>query len=280
MGSLLWRAETAYAFVAMLLARGNPADAERARALLASARETTAALGLTRLATKIEALTASAAGGRTAVTEYPTPRSVAEPGEGVFRREGKYWTIAFAGAVLRLKDVRGFAYLACLLCYPGREFHAAELMVLADGPDPDRLTSAWPACPEGEAGQRLGRRGDVGSPPDACARAAYKARLDELHGELAELSAFRDSGPAAAIQEEIDLLTRELVGLLGLGGHARRAGSAAERARLSVTRAIKRALTCVAARDPALGAHLAQTVKTGTFCSYGRDASAVVSWTA
>src|SRR5439155_25015413 len=198
-----------YAFAAMLLARGDPADAERACALLGSARETTSALGLTRLATKIEALTASAAVGRTAVTEYPTPRSVAEPGEGVFRREGKYWTIAFAGAVLRLKDVRGFAYLAHLLRHPGREFHAAELMALADGPDPDRLTSAWPACPEGEAGQRLGRLGDVGSPPDTCARAAYKARLDELHGELAELSAFRDSGRAAAVQEEIDLLARE-----------------------------------------------------------------------
>src|SRR5207244_4411222 len=59
MGSLLWMAESAYAFAVMLLARGDPGDAERVHALLASAREATAALGLTRLAAKVEALTAS-----------------------------------------------------------------------------------------------------------------------------------------------------------------------------------------------------------------------------
>ena len=279
-GSLLWIAETAYAFAAMLLARGDPADAERAHALLASARETTSALGLTRVATNVEALTASAAVGPAAVTEYPTPPCVAAPGEGVFRKEGEYWTIAYAGAVLRLKDARGLAYLAQLLRYPGREFHAAELMALVDGPDPDRLTSARPGCREGEAGLHLGGRDDAGSLPDARARAAYKARLGELHSELAELTAFHDTGRTATIQEEIDRLTRELTGALGLGGHARRAGSAAERARLNVTRAINRTLARVAESHPALGAHLARTLKTGTFCSYGRDASTVVSWTA
>ena len=279
-GSLLWIAETAYAFAAMLLARGDPADAERAHALLASARETTSALGLTRVATNVEALTASAAVGPAAVTEYPTPPCVAAPGEGVFRKEGEYWTIAYAGAVLRLKDARGLAYLAQLLRYPGREFHAAELMALVDGPDPDRLTSARPGCREGEAGLHLGGRDEAGSLPDARARAAYKARLGELHSELAELTAFHDTGRTATIQEEIDRLTRELTGALGLGGHARRAGSAAERARLNVTRAINRTLARVAESHPALGAHLARTLKTGTFCSYGRDASTVVSWTA
>jgi len=272
MGSLLWMAETAYAFADMLLARGDPGDAERAHALLASARETTSALGLTRLATKIEALTASAAGARPLVT---TP-SVAPPGEGVFRKEGEYWTIAYAGTVLRLKDVRGIAYLAQLLRYPGREFHAAELMALVDGPDPERLTSARPR----EAGLRLAGRDDAGSLLDARARGAYKVRLDELRGELAELTTVHDAGRAAAVQEEMDLLTRELARALGLGGRARRAGSAAERARVNVTRAIKRTIAHIAENHPALGAHLARTVKTGTFCSYGRDASAVVTWTA
>ena len=93
---------------------------------------------------------------------------------------------------------------------------------------------------------------------------------------MAELTAFHDTGRAAPIQEEIDLLTRELTGALGLGGHARRAGSAAERARLNVTRAIKRTLACVAESHPALGAHLARTVKTGTFCSY--EPETPVAW--
>ena len=201
---------------------------------------------------------------------------VAQAGGIVFRKEGEYWTIAYAGTVLRLKDVRGLAYLAQLLTYPGREFHAAELMALVDGPDPEGLTSARP----GEAGLRLAGRDDAGSLLDARARAAYKARLDELRGELTEATALHDTGRAATVQEEIDFLMRELTRALGLGGRVRRAGSAAERARVNVTRAIKRTLARVAASQPALGAHLARTVKTGTFCSYGRDTSTVVSWTA
>ena len=46
----------------------------------------------------------------------------------VFRREGDYWTIAYDGAVVRLKDARGLRYLEPLLRQPGRSFHVAELI--------------------------------------------------------------------------------------------------------------------------------------------------------
>src|SRR5262245_40891987 len=45
------------------------------------------------------------------------------PGD-VFRREGDYWTIAWRGGRCRLRDLRGFHYLAQLLRHPGRDFHA------------------------------------------------------------------------------------------------------------------------------------------------------------
>jgi hypothetical protein len=55
---------------------------------------------------------------------------------------------------------------------------------------------------------------------------------------------------------------------VGLGGRARRAGSAAERARSAVQRRIKNALDRIHEASPSLAALLAKQVKTGNFCSY------------
>jgi hypothetical protein len=52
----------------------------------------------------------------------------------VFRREGDYWTIAYDGAVVRLKDAKGLHYLEPLLRQPGYSFHVVELIRAAGGP--------------------------------------------------------------------------------------------------------------------------------------------------
>jgi hypothetical protein len=53
---------------------------------------------------------------------------------------------------------------------------------------------------------------------------------------------------------------------------------ARERARVNVTRAISAALKRIAAHHPALGRHLAATVKTGTFCTYTPDPRLPIEW--
>jgi class 3 adenylate cyclase len=55
---------------------------------------------------------------------------------------------------------------------------------------------------------------------------------------------------------------------VGLFGRDRRAVSASERARLSVTRAIKAAIEAIGRKNPELGRLLWDGVKTGTFCCY------------
>src|SRR5688572_3478958 len=37
----------------------------------------------------------------------------------VFRREGDYWSVTFGGRTARLRDAKGFRYLARLLADPG-----------------------------------------------------------------------------------------------------------------------------------------------------------------
>ncbi|HEY5869383.1 MAG TPA: ABC transporter C-terminal domain-containing protein, partial [Candidatus Tectomicrobia bacterium] len=126
---------------------------------------------------------------------------------------------------------------------------------------------------------RVGRLGDAGPVLDAQAKTAYKRRLDELQADLAEAQRFHDAERAAKAQAEIDMLIAELAAAVGLGGRDRRAAAIAERARLNVTKAIKAALSKISDNHPALGHHLATSIKTGTFCAYTLDPAHPQSWT-
>jgi hypothetical protein len=51
-----------------------------------------------------------------------------------------------------------------------------------------------------------------------------------------------------------------------------------ERARLSVTRAIRRAQARIAACHPSLGRHFETTLRTGTYCAYVPDSRVPIAW--
>ena len=113
---------------------------------------------------------------------------------------------------------------------------------------------------------------------DAEAKSAYLARLHELRDEAREAEAWNDGERAARAQQEIAFLTEELKGAVGLGGRDRREASSAERARLSVTRALRSAIARIAEQHAALGAHFDATIRTGTFCSYQPDPRVPTAW--
>ena len=76
----------------------------------------------------------------------------------------------------------------------------------------------------------------------------------------------------------MDALTQELLRGAGLGGRNRALPSPAERARVSVTKAIRKAVRTTAGR-PALGDHLAASVRTGRrYCSYAPPGEAPPTW--
>jgi hypothetical protein len=182
-------------------------------------------------------------------------------GRTVFFREGDYWSIAYERDLIRLKDSKGLGYLARLLATPGREIHALDL-----------------AAGEGASERERAALGDAGELLDAEAKRAYKARLEDLEDEHAEAEAFADPERAAQAAEERDFLVRELAQAVGLHGRDRKAASAAERARVSVTRAIRSSLARIGEESPELGKHFERTVRTGTFCVYDPDPRAPIDW--
>jgi tetratricopeptide (TPR) repeat protein len=253
-----WVAHTEYGYARMLVARAGTDDRDRAFGLLDKAEKTARELGMKSLMEKTEALRLSAGGAiPTAISgRRPTPASAS----GLFRREGEYWTLAYEGTVVRMKDSKGLRYIAELLREPGREFYASDLL--------------------GSTTEGRGTlQADLGPVVDAASRAAYVRRLEELRDELAEAEANNDIGRAEKARTEVDFLAGTLSGAVGLGGRQRRSGSVSERARLTVTKAVKAALGKIQREHPAMGRLLANTIRTGTFCSYEPDPGAPIAWT-
>ena len=166
---------------------------------------------------------------------------------------------------MRLKDGKGVQYLAHLLRHQGREILALDLIVHLSGSD---------SLPDGQVGaSEWGRRqrraeDDVGPILDAEARRAYRTRLADLRDELDDASRCNDLGRAEALRAEMEAVAEQLRSAVGLGGRNRAPGSAAERARLTVSKRIRAALKRIGELHPPLGHYLNACVKTGHYCSY------------
>jgi tetratricopeptide (TPR) repeat protein len=271
-----WAARTRADLASLLLARDQPGDREQAAGLLEAALGTARQLGMTAFA-KRAGDDLARAGGDAPPGQAPLRAAGAADGTAswsVCRREGEYWSIAFAGQGFRLKDVKGLHYLAYLLRNPGREFHVLDLAAAGQGVPAGRLQ----VSPARDDDLRPARLSDTGPVLDERAKKAYRARLRELEEELAEAISWADPVRAARARQEMQFLADELAAAVGLGGRDRKTGSAAERARVNITRAIRAALARIRAYCPALADHLDATIHTGTFCCYAPDPRAPITW--
>ena len=111
---------------------------------------------------------------------------------------------------------------------------------------------------------------------DDAAKAAYRRRVEDLRAEIDDADVCNDIERAARAREELDVLLDELRRAAGLGGRTRNFAHDAERARVSVRKAIIRALAAVRAADPILAAELDFRLVTGTRCSFTSSPVAAV----
>jgi hypothetical protein len=258
---------------------GAPFEAAAARFVLAEAQR---ALGMADLA-EVEESTARAALdeiGAVMVTAAPPVATgttrLANTGSpqtdtAVFRRDGESRTVSFGGRSAVLRDLKGMRYLERLLTEPGREFHVLDLVAVEAGSLP--TTGA-----DVEPGALSLASDDAGPLIDEEARRAYRRRLAEIDQDIDEATRSGDGERAARAKIDRDFIVTELSRAFGLGGRARPAGSTSERARVSVTRAVRYALTRIGEQHPELAEHLENTVGTGTYCAYTPDPRVPITW--
>ena len=195
-----------------------------------------------------------------------TPQVAASPNsqfpEPSFRREGEYWTIAYHGSLVRLRDSVGLGYVETLLKNPGREFHVLALAESSSEgiyrPERGLSGSAELRVDQDHAGPLL----------DAEAKRSYRKRIQELRDELSEISGWGDLERSSRLNAELQMIEEEVSRSVGLGGRDRIAASQVERARVRVTKAVRQALKHISAAHAELGRHLDHSIKTGMYCSY------------
>jgi tetratricopeptide (TPR) repeat protein len=212
----------------------------------------------------------AAPGDAATPTGTPTGGSRAPARTAVLARDGRWWVASCGGTTARLPDTKGLRYLAELVARPGVERHALDLVDRVEG-------VGGPGAPDRRA------LGDAGELADARARREYRRRVESLRAAADEALAAGRDDDAERAQDEADRLVRELARAFGLGGRPRRAGSAAEKARLNVTRALRAAIVRLAEALPgdtgqattgdgpaavAPAAALDRGVRTGLYCAY------------
>ncbi len=170
--------------------------------------------------------------------------------------QGEDWLLVAGTERARMRDSRGLHHLRLLLSAPGQEVAALDLV--SDGL----------AAPARHAAPML----------DDTARLRYRARLVELTAELDEADQIGDVGRAVRASAERDALVEQLRRGVGLGGRPRAIGDEAERARVNVTRALRRAIDAISAVAPLCGAHLESTIRTGRMCRYVPAGSGPRRW--
>jgi tetratricopeptide (TPR) repeat protein len=173
-------------YAQMLIDRDAAGDRERAGRLLEEAIHASQRLVMPRHRELAERLRQS--------VKPMAPAVAAPPQPSVFRKDGPYWTVAYGGQVVRLKDSKGLRDIACLLASPGSEVHVAELASEANG-----IHGASPAAIGDEQLTRAGLEAlGAGDEPglDARARQAYRTRVVELRADLEEAERHNDRGRA------------------------------------------------------------------------------------
>jgi tetratricopeptide (TPR) repeat protein len=195
---------------------------------------------------------------------------------GQFRKEGHYWTVTFGGETFRLKDSKSLRVIAHLIRNPSHQFHARELAAL-DSPN-QPVAPPVPHFDENVGVTVSTDLGDAGVVLDARAMDEYRHRLEDLRPEIEEAERSNDLGRVSLLREEAEVLTAELAAGVGFQGRERRTSSHSERARLSVTKNIRGAIEKIREANPALGRHLANSIKTGYLCSYSPDPANSIVW--
>ncbi len=198
----------------------------------------------------------------------------AEP-EIIFERRGDYWRVALSDDEPTLiANCKGMSYIRWLLSYPDKDIHCLKLInfhgadltpesignIFSTYENPEELNNGYPK----EHGDDI---------LDSKAIRDYKNKIKELSDRRDEIQT-TITDPAQSmeetqtIQREIKSIEGRLKKDTGLRWESRQFTSPGERARSSVSHAIRTAIKNISEHAPRFGEFLNRTIQTGYDCRY------------
>jgi hypothetical protein len=163
------------------------------------------------------------------------------------RRDGRVWKVSLGERAAVVPHSVGMEYLTKLIGQTGVAIPAVELA----------------------SGYTMTCRSSAVEPVlDARAKDAYRRRIEELRAEIDDGEACADLERAARGRVELDRFLEELARATGFAGRTRSFDDTAERARVSVHKAIKRAVAMIAEVEPTVGHEIRSRLVTGMRCVF------------
>jgi len=172
-----------------------------------------------------------------------------------------YWAVEYGGEQAIVKHTAGMPYLATLLCRPGTETAAVDL--LRSG-----IRTPLHMADATREGLRDGRIRVSDPVLDGEAKRQIQANVRKLQEEADEAAATGDGVLAEQRRQEIEEIEDQWAKAVGKGRRDRRLGDEAEKLVNTVVQGIRRAIKAITEEHAALGAHLRAHVHTGAYCSY------------
>ena len=176
-------------------------------------------------------------------------RRVPAPSGVACEKQGRVWLVSVGPRRASVPHNVGMAYLHELIAHPGVAISAVA------------LASGYSFTKSARADAML----------DDLAKAQYRRRINELRGEIDGAEDCADFERASRARAELDALIEALAKATGLGGRARPLYDENEKARVSVRKAISRALSTIEEADADVAAELRARVVTGAHCVFETD---------
>lgn len=191
----------------------------------------------------------------------------------IFRKEGEKWVVCFDGQTCYLDNSVGLAYIALLLRYPASFLSAQQVYSIVRG-----LAGDVKECEITLQGLTISDRDSEDEIVDKRAAEQFRTKLEKLKEELEFAEKSGDVEREASVQYEIDKIGSTVSASIGLKGRGRKFNSQANRARVSVTKAINTSLDTISQYCPPCGDFLKTSIKTGHFCSYNPPQGININW--
>jgi hypothetical protein len=169
------------------------------------------------------------------------------------------------------KEGKGLKYILVLLRHPEVEFGVMDLEGIVYPPHPDALASTEHAFADAKTNADDTTPGDhLDTYPtmDKTAVEQIKAKIEQLKDQITEARELGDEEKQEKLEQEIDELLETFRASMDKDGKPRELGGTIEQKRKSISLAIDRAIKDIKGAHLAFGVHLANSIRTGSVCSY------------
>jgi hypothetical protein len=203
--------------------------------------------------------------------------------ENTFVRKGDVWTISYDDESVQLPHAVGLGYVAILLQNPGREIRCLAIYACSSARRPtiqvqradDVIRPETEVIQDGDSfvDRAISNTSDHGDTAfDEQARKDYERKARELEKDIKEARKDGRTWEADEKLEELQAISDYVRLNTNRRGRPRKLGDDDEKARITVTSAITRAIESLEQVAPKTATHLRVNIKTGTRAIY-RDTS-------